>query len=123
MSCYINLGVIWVLNRRQFCNFEEQYHRAAVTAGELLSASRRGRGHLWHHAGMEKAASWLVFASWPPFKACVVVVLLFSPPLFSRRRRQSSVELASPPWRKPVSANVVFQYFLNVIKIAQLINK
>ena len=51
------------LTEWQFCNLVEQCRRAAVTAGELLSASRRARGRLWRRAGEEKATSWLPLAS------------------------------------------------------------
>ena len=80
--------------------------RLSYTAGDLLLASRRARGRVRLRAGVVKVTAWLLLASWPPFKACAVVVLLFSSPLFSRRRRHSSVELASPPQRKPASANL-----------------
>ena len=72
----------------------EQCRQSAVTAGELLSASRRARGHLWRRAGEEKDVSWLPLASWPSYIACAVAIRLLSLPLFSRRRRRSSVELS-----------------------------
>ena len=52
--------------------------RLSYTAGDLLLASRRARGRVRLRAGVGKAMTWLLLASWLPFKACVVAVLLLS---------------------------------------------
>ena len=46
-----------------------------LTAGDLLSASKRARGRLWRRAGVVKAVAWLLLASEPRYKAYVAVVL------------------------------------------------
>ena len=66
-----------------------------LTVYDLPSASRRDCGRPWLCAGMGKAPAWLLFASWPSYKACVVVVLRFPfSYVFSRRHRRCSVELS-----------------------------
>ena len=57
--------------------------RLSYTAGDLLLASRRGRGHLWCRAGAEEAHAWLPCASEPRYKDRDAVVVVFLPPLFS----------------------------------------
>ena len=47
-----------------FVNTVNSSRGSQLTAGDLLSASRRAHGHLWRRAGVEKAALWLLFASW-----------------------------------------------------------
>ena len=44
-----------------------------LTAGDLLSASKHARGHLWCRAGVVKAVAWLLLASEPRYKAYVAV--------------------------------------------------
>ena len=79
-------------------------HRSHLIAGGLLLGSRRARGRPQLRAGVGKAPSWLPLASWPAFIARASPPFSFSLPLFSRRHRRCSVELASPPQRKPASA-------------------
>ena len=50
-------------------NMVNSARRLSYTAGDLLLASRRGRGHLWHHAGVVKAVAWLLLASKPRYLA------------------------------------------------------
>ena len=61
-------------------------HRSCYTAGDLRLASRRGRGHLWRRAGMEKSPAWLPCASEPRYLALAVAVCPRSLALFSFRR-------------------------------------
>ena len=49
--------------------------RLSYTAGDLLLASRRGRGRLWHRAGMEGAPAWLPYASEVRYKTYTIAVL------------------------------------------------
>ena len=53
----------------------------------------------------------------------IAVVLLFSSSVFPVATAAAPLSFHRRPSAVTVSANVVFQYFLNVIKIAQLINK
>ena len=70
--------------------------RLSYTADDLLLASKRARGRVRLRTGVGKVAVWLLLASWPPFKACVVAVLLIS----------SSLLFPSPPLNsgEPVSS-------------------
>ena len=43
--------------------------RLSYTAGDLLLASRRGRGRLRRHAGAVKAVAWLLLVSKPSYLA------------------------------------------------------
>ena len=54
-----------------------------LTVGKLPLASRRARGHVRLCASVEKAAAWLLLASWPRYKVFTVVVHLHFPsPVF-----------------------------------------
>ena len=44
-------------------NMMNSARRLSYTAGDLLLASRRGRGRLWHRASAEEAHAWLPCAS------------------------------------------------------------
>ena len=67
--------------------------RLSYTAGDLLLASRHGRGRLWRHAGAEEVHAWLPCASEPLYLALAVAVCPRSFPLFSSHRRRSSIKL------------------------------
>ena len=96
MSCYINLGVIWIFKSNgSLVILMNSNRRSQLTVYDLPSASRHDCGRPWLCAGMGKAPAWLLFASWPSYKACAVVVLRFPfSSVFSHRHRRCSVELS-----------------------------
>ena len=53
-----------------------------LTAGGLLLVSRRARGHLWLHTGVEKTVAWLLLASELCYKVYDAAVFRRSSPLF-----------------------------------------
>ena len=53
--------------------------RLSYTAGDLLLASRRGRGRLWRRAGVEGAPAWLPCASELRYKTYTIAVLRHFP--------------------------------------------
>ena len=80
--------------------------RLSYIAGDLLLSSSRACGRPCLRAGMGKTPGWLPCASELRYKTCFAVVFAVFIALFSRRRRRCSVELTSPPQRKPASAKL-----------------
>ena len=80
--------------------------RLSYIAGDLLLGSSRTCGRPWLRTGAGKTPAWLPCASELHYKTCFAVIFAVFIALFSRRRRRCSVELTSPPQRKPASAKL-----------------